>query len=88
MGETRKVELDLLVEEDTEHTEAEVTLHLRDREFVSRGTARRNPADPNVPVIGEELAVARALNELSHRLVEEATRAIESFEGGPVDVDV
>ncbi|MBI2169078.1 MAG: DUF1876 domain-containing protein [Actinobacteria bacterium] len=78
--------MDVLVDEDADRTEAKVTFHLREREFSAWGRARRNPDDPNVPVIGEELALARALNELSHRLVEAAAESIESFEGHPVEL--
>ncbi|WP_344586811.1 DUF1876 domain-containing protein [Actinomadura vinacea] len=33
------------------------------------GHARRNPADPAVPEIGDELAVGRAFLDIGHRLV-------------------
>jgi hypothetical protein len=41
------------------------------------GLARLNPADPDVPMIGDELAVARALAELTHRLFDTAAADIE-----------
>jgi hypothetical protein len=63
-----------------------VTLHIGDKEYGGWGRARRNPADPNVPRIGEELAVARALADLSHHLVEAAVVEIESHEGHTVQV--
>ena len=34
-----------------------------------RGNARLNPTDIDVPEIGDEIAVARALNDLSKRLL-------------------
>jgi Rv2632c-like len=37
-------------------------------------------------VIGEELAAARALSDLSHQLLEAAAARIESFEGHRVNV--
>ena len=52
--------------------------------YAGWGRARRNPTDPAIPQIGEELASARALADLSHRLVEAAATAIEAFEGKPV----
>ncbi|HLF40151.1 MAG TPA: DUF1876 domain-containing protein [Acidimicrobiia bacterium] len=88
MGETREFSMDVVVDEDAERTEAKVLLRLGQREFAAWGRARRNPEDPNVPVIGEELALARAMNEMAHRLVEAAADAIESFEGRPVDIHV
>ena len=45
------------------------------------GLARLNPADRDVPKIGDELAVARALSELSHLLLEVAARDIEQTSG-------
>jgi uncharacterized protein DUF1876 len=41
------------------------------------GLARCNPEDRDVPRIGDELAAARALSELSHRLLEAAAEDIE-----------
>ncbi|MGK5529830.1 DUF1876 domain-containing protein [Streptomyces sp. URMC 129] len=55
-----------------------------DTVLVSEGTARANPEDENVPAIGRELAVARALSELSHQLVHLAVQDIESHTHQPV----
>jgi hypothetical protein len=71
-------------EETDEHTDASVTLARGDGELRGWGRARRNPTDPNVQRIGEDLAAARALAELSHKLIDEAAHGIESFEGHPV----
>jgi hypothetical protein len=79
MAQTTTVQITL--DEDEEHTEAHASLRLRDRDFVGRGQARRNPHDPNVPVVGEELAVARALSELAHQLLAAAAESIEGFVG-------
>jgi hypothetical protein len=51
--------------------------------LVGTGLARLNPADRDVPKIGDELAVARALSELSHLLLEVAARDIEQSSGVP-----
>jgi hypothetical protein len=45
--------------------------------LVGEGTARRNPSDEDVPAIGDELAVARALSDLCHQLVNHAAMDIE-----------
>jgi hypothetical protein len=50
------------------------------------GTARRNPVDPNLPAVGEEIAAARALADLSHHVLEEAAHEIESWEGHSVNL--
>jgi Domain of unknown function (DUF1876) len=85
MAQTTTVQITL--DEDEEHTEAHATIRLRDRDFVAGGRARRNPRDPNVPVVGEELAVARALSDLSHQLLATAAETIESFVGHRVTLD-
>jgi hypothetical protein len=54
-----------------------------DRHLDGTGLARLNPADRNVPQIGDELAVARALSELSHLLLDAAARDIEQTSGVP-----
>jgi Domain of unknown function (DUF1876) len=72
--------------EKGEKTEAEVVLDADGRQIGGWGRARRSPGDPDVAQIGDELATARALSDLSHKLLEEAASAIESFEGHEVHV--
>ena len=38
-----------------------------------RGEARRSPADPDMPAVGDEVAAARALRQLADRLLEMAS---------------
>jgi hypothetical protein len=76
--------IEVFLTEDPETTRADAVLEVGDRHFRGYGRARRNPADPDVPRIGEELAAARALSDLSHQLVHAAADAIEAFEGHPV----
>ncbi len=61
--------------------DCEVVAHLDagDRSLSGFGRARRNPADPSVPQVGEELATARALHDLAHHLSQDAWRMIEDF---------
>ncbi|GGM45540.1 hypothetical protein GCM10012275_15730 [Longimycelium tulufanense] len=60
-------------------TKAEARLLGKDSEaLVGQGTARCNPSDENVPSIGDELASARALSDLSHQLLHAAAMDIES----------
>lgn len=55
--------------EDGDDTHARATLALKNHEeLVGAGHARRNPADPSVPEIGDELAVSRALADLAHKV--------------------
>jgi len=50
----------------------------------ARATARRRPGDPDVPEIGDEIAVARALRQLADHLLEVAGDDIAAIEGHPV----
>jgi hypothetical protein len=85
---TEPAEIEMTFEQDADHTEARVALVLREARFTGFGRARRNPADPNLPMVGEELAAARALSDLSHRLVEAAAETISEREGGPAPVNL
>lgn len=50
------------------------------------GHARRNPHDPAVMEIGEELAAARALRDLADRLLEATSADIAQIEHHPVEI--
>jgi hypothetical protein len=51
---------------------------LRGSSLEVRGNARRNPLDPDVPLVGEDIAAARALSQLSHVLLQEAASELEA----------
>jgi len=53
------------------------------RSLTGTGLARLHPVDRDVPSIGDELAAARALSELSHLLLDVAARDIERSSGVP-----
>ena len=84
MNETAEIEMSF--DEDADHTEARATLVLRGARFTGFGRARRNPTDPNLPMIGEELAAARALSDLTHKLVEAAAETMSDNLGRPAQV--
>jgi Rv2632c-like len=79
--------LEIAIGENSDETEAQARLSVGDTEMVGWGRARRNPHDPARPRVGEELAVARALSDLSHRLLDAAVTEIEEFEGQPVHLE-
>jgi hypothetical protein len=69
----------LSVSDRDDRTEAEARLLMRSgADLTGHGSARRNPADQNVTKIGEELAIARALSDLAHRLLHVATADVEA----------
>lgn len=76
----------VLIEEQGDVTHADAVLRTDDTTLRGSGRARRNPRDPQVPEIGDELATARAFADLSHQLLEAATADIESTVGGQVEL--
>ena len=83
MPDKKVFDVVITLAEDEDFTNAQARLYVGDAKYVGWGRARRNPADPSVPRIGEELAVGRALSELAHRLVEAAAEEISEREGRP-----
>lgn len=77
--------VDIYLSGDDRDTYAEARLVTRDTSSMrGSGRARRNPSDISVPQIGEELAAARALSDLAHRLLDAAARDIEAITHEPV----
>ena len=68
-----------IVEIDNQtHAEARLVMPGED-ELVGRGEARRDPADREVTVIGEQVAAARALSDLAAKLLHTAAAGIEGI---------
>jgi hypothetical protein len=86
MSERRVWTVEIVFTEDEDRTRADARLLAAERELHGWGRARRNPADPDIPAVGEELAAARALADLTHQLVHAAAERIEAFEGHPVQL--
>jgi Domain of unknown function (DUF1876) len=85
MAATRHWTVDIVIDEreDERTTHAEARLSAGDEQLTGRGTAYRHPDDVEVPRIGDELAAARALSELAHRLVLTAAEDIEQVTHQP-----
>ncbi|MFK0156105.1 DUF1876 domain-containing protein [Streptomyces sp. NPDC090493] len=64
-------------EEDDGTTKAHVVLDTGTTEISGNGTAHCHPADTNVPEIGDELAVGRAMNDLAQQLLNTADQDIQ-----------
>lgn len=76
--------VEIFIDEHEAQTRATARLHNQDETgLVGVGTARLNPADVNVPEIGDELAVSRALSELAHQLLDTAAGDIEGVTRKP-----
>lgn len=74
--------VDIYIDEHTNEreTRAEARLHNPDETGLKgEGVARRNPGDTEVPEIGDELAVSRALSDLAHKLLDAAAGDIEQM---------
>lgn len=70
--------VNIVIDEHEGQTRAKAQLHGEDRsDLVGVGLARLNPADSDVPEIGDELATARALADLAHQLIEATAADIE-----------
>lgn len=64
--------------EDGARTKAAAMVRLPDgTELRSHGHANRHPSDPGQERVGEELAAARALNDLARQLLSKAADEIE-----------
>ncbi|MEU8717439.1 DUF1876 domain-containing protein [Streptomyces sp. NPDC048663] len=70
-----------LFEGDDGTTKAHVVLDTGVTELSGRGTAHCNPADANVPEIGDELAVGRAMTDLGRQLLTTADRDVQAAAG-------
>ena len=78
----------LVFTENDDETRADIELDVEGHHYHGWGWARRNPIDPGVPRIGEEIAAARALNRLARQLLDTAAEEIEGFEGHQVRLHV
>jgi hypothetical protein len=72
-----RVEIDIDERDGFTHAEARLGAMDTDR-LCGVGRARLNPMDPDVPEIGDELAAARALADLSHQLMQTARRDVKA----------
>ena len=76
--------VDVVVDEHEERTRAKARLQWRGAELVGVGLARLSPEDEPVTEIGDELAIARALNDLANQLFATTEFDIEASTQRPV----
>lgn len=87
MIRAKRWSVEIIIDELDERTRAEALLHTDDKTRLrGRGTARLNPADKDVPKIGDELAVARALSHLADKLLHAAAEDLETVTHEPASL--
>lgn len=79
INEAKTWTVEIYLAEEDGHTHARAELRNRDRTLSGRGVARRRPTDREVPEVGDELAAARALGDLSQQLTAAALDDITAF---------
>ena len=76
----KHITIEIGIDEHETTTLVHAMLDLRGDHFNATGRANRNPSDPSVPVVGEELALARALGSLEEQVVDAAYKRIYDWD--------
>jgi uncharacterized protein DUF1876 len=88
MHATKRWNVAIEIDEHDGRTRATARLDAGAAELTGVGLARLSPADQDVPQIGDELAVARALSELAHQLLDATAADIEQITHRPAHVRI
>jgi hypothetical protein len=88
MTTAKSFTVSLEVIEEGHTTNATARLEIDGDELAGIGRARRNPDDPERPMIGDELAIARALLVLARELGHKVDEGIAAYEGHEVHVSI
>ena len=84
MNATKQWSITVDIDEQDDSTLAQVSLRTpTGHDVTGLGEAQRNPNDPSVPEIGDELAVSRALRNLAERLLHTTEKDISGVTGEP-----
>ncbi|MCD2441450.1 DUF1876 domain-containing protein [Agromyces sp. SYSU K20354] len=84
MNATKQWSITVEIDEQDDTTLAHVSLRTpAGHDVTGVGHAQRNPLDPSVPEIGDELAVSRALRNLAERLLHTTEKDIAGATGEP-----
>jgi Domain of unknown function (DUF1876) len=76
--------VEIHIDEHDGRTRARARLRNKDETgLAGMGFARLNPTDVDIPEIGDELAVSRALADLAHQLLDAAADDISGLTGRP-----
>jgi hypothetical protein len=88
MHDTKHWNVAIEIDEHDGRTRAVARLRTDDAELTGVGLARLSPTDRDVPEIGDELATARALSELSHHLLDTAADDIQRITHQPTHLHI
>lgn len=86
MMHTRKWQAEVFLFEQDGHTRADAVLDTGENTLHGYGTARCHPGEVDVPEIGDEIAVGRALTDLGRKLIGAAVVDLEDVGVGPVQL--
>ena len=86
---TKTWRIDVVAYEGQHATSAQAILRGGEPEGMTGiGVARRRPGDVDVPVVGDEVALARALRRLSDQLLKAAGDDLSQTTGSPVELAI
>jgi citrate lyase beta subunit len=88
MSKSKGFTVSLEVIEEGHTTNATARLAIGGEELAATGMAQRNPDDPDRPMIGDELAIARALLVLARELGQKVDEGVAAYEGHQVHVSI
>ncbi|MBT8469417.1 MAG: DUF1876 family protein [Myxococcales bacterium] len=88
MSTAKSFTVKIEVVEEGDITDAEARLMIGGAELQGKGKAKRNPDDPDRPLIGDELAIARSLLVLARELGRQVDEGIAAYEGHEVHVSI
>ena len=88
MTKSKGFTVSLEVIEEGHMTNATARLEIGGEELAATGKAQRNPEDPDRPMIGDELAIARALLVLARQLGQKVDEGVAAYEGHEVHVSI
>ncbi len=81
MNQTRTWDLRVHITEQETTTMADMLLTTDEGAVLTgHGEARRHPRDHDVPEVGDELATARAMSHLAHKLLDTAAQEMSRAE--------
>ncbi len=81
MSNKRVWTVEIVFTEEGDATRADAILETGTLRYHGWGKAQRNPDDEDVPLIGEEIAAARSLEDLVRRLLRDAEDEIHQHTG-------